>query len=149
MKKTIAIMVIGTEPPCPRCDLLSLLVTEVAGESASITLRHCSYDSPDATALALKLGCKVGTAKHVAQAAAIQADWDAVYGEINRKQAQANMSCRPADTWTPELDRLLEPCQKAAESAGYLMTPVLVINGEVKHQGSVPTKRQIADWLSE
>jgi hypothetical protein len=96
-----------------------LLATEEARQSTNITLRHCSYDSPDATALALKLGCKVGTAKHVAHAAANQAECDAVYGEINRKQAQANMSCRPADTWTPELDSLLEPCQKAAESVGY------------------------------
>lgn len=129
MKTKFDVMVIGTEPPCPICDLVSLFVTEEAGKSESITLRHCSYDSPDATALAQKLGLKVGTAKHVAQAAAIQMDWDAVYGLINRKQAQMNINCWPADTWTPELDGLLEPCQKATESVGYLMTPVLVING--------------------
>ena len=149
MEKTIDVMVIGTEPPCPRCDLLSLRVAEAAAHSSDMRLRHCSFDSSEATELGQRLSRKVGTARQVARDAGIQMDWDGVYGLITRQKAQAKPDCRPADSWTPELDRMLEPCQKAAESVGYLMTPVLVINGDVKHHGSVPSRQQIAEWLSE
>ena len=55
---------------------------------------------------------------------------------------------RPAEMWTPALDAFLEPCRAAADRAGFLMTPILVLNGEVKHHGSVPTVEQIRDWLA-
>jgi len=30
-----------------------------------------------------------------------------------------------------------------------MMTPVLIINGEIKHQGSVPELSKIEEWLLE
>jgi hypothetical protein len=147
MEMAIDVLVIGTDPPCPRCDLVSRLVGEAAVSQAHLKLRHCSFDSLEATTLGRRLGCKIGTAKHVALEAGITKDWDAVYETISRKKASARPDCRPADTWTPELDALLEPCRAAAASVGYLMTPVLVVNGKVKHHGSVPPLRQIAEWV--
>ena len=32
-------------------------------------------------------------------------------------------------------------------SVGFLMTPILVVNGAVKHHGSVATVEQIREWL--
>lgn len=147
METAIDVLVIGTDPPCPRCDLMSRLVAEAAGFQAHVKLRHCSFDSLEATALGQRLGCKIGTAKHVAVEAGITIDWDAVYQTNSRKKASARPDCRPADAWTPEFDALLEPCRAAAESVGYLMTPVLVVNGKIKHHGSVPAPQQIAEWI--
>ncbi len=149
MMKEIDVMVIGTEPPCPRCDLLGRLVGEAAGSDIRVTWRHCAFDSNEAKSFGLESGFKTGTAKHVAEEAGIPMDWDAVYGIIEREKKSAGPDSRPADAWTPELDSALAPCQAAAESVGYLMTPILVINGQVKHHGSVPEKEQIAQWLSE
>lgn len=143
----IEVLVIGTDPPCPRCDLVGRLVTEVTGSRADVRLRHCSFDSPEAVSLGMRLGRKIGTARHVAAEAGIRVEWDAVYQTIGRKELSAGPDRRPADAWTPELDALLEPCQKAAESVGYLMTPVLVVNDHVKHHGSVPASGRIEEWI--
>jgi len=148
MTDAIDVLVIGTEPPCPRCDLLGILVKECAPANVELNLSHCAFDAEEATALGKRLGRKIGTAKHVSKDADIPMDWDAVYGLIEQQKASARPDCRPADLWTAELDALLRPCGEAAESTGYLMTPVLVVNGEVVHHGSIPSRGQIMGWLS-
>ncbi len=149
MMKEINVMVIGTEPPCPRCDLLGRLVEEAAGADMHVALRHRAFDSDEARSFGRALGFKTGTAKHVASDAGIHVDWDGVYELIDRAKRSAGADCRPADAWTPELDGALATCQAAAESVGWLMTPVLVVNCEVKDYGGVPQKTQITPWLSE
>jgi hypothetical protein len=143
-KDKIDVLVIGTEPPCPRCDLLGLIVEEMAHEqSVEVNLRHCAFDAADAIAVGQRLARKVGTAKEVAEAAKIQMDWEAVYGLIQSKRDAIGPHSRAADTWTSELDEMLRPCQHAADSVGYFMTPVLVVNGTVKHHGSVPSRDEV------
>jgi hypothetical protein len=149
MLRTHEILIIGTEPPCPRCDLLVVLIERIASTGLTITFRHCSFDSPEASAFGQQHGFKSGTARHVSKDAGIPVDWDAVYDVIDRKKSSLPPHGRPADAWSPDLDGLLEPCRQAAKSAGYLMTPVLVINGKVVHFGSVPSSQQLAAWLSE
>jgi protein-disulfide isomerase len=147
---TVKVLVIGTNPPCPRCDLLARRVREVAAEGdAKISVRHCAFDANEATAIGQRLGYKLGTAKHVAEAAGIQMDWDAVHGLINRKNEELGPEAKPADRWTPQFDQMLEPCRQVAESVGYLMTPIVVINGIVKHYGNVPTYEQLRSWILE
>jgi len=144
----IDVVVIGTEPPCPRCDLLNRFVEEIAAErSVAVRVRHCAFEAPDAVVIGQKLGRKVGTAKDVAKAGDIKVDWDAVFGLITRKRHEAGPNCRAADAWTSELDELLSPCQDAADSVGYLMTPILVIDGTVKHHGSVPSRDKVRAWI--
>jgi hypothetical protein len=144
----IDVMVIGTEPPCPRCDLLSRFVEELAAESSiAVRVRHCQFDAPDSVMLGKKLGREVGTAKDVAKAGNIEMDWDAVFGLIDQKRHELRPGCRAADAWTPELDEMLSPCQKAADTVGYLMTPILVVDGTVKHHGSVPSREKVRDWI--
>jgi hypothetical protein len=150
MKHSHDVLVIGTEPPCPRCDLMVLLVKQVAeNSSVEVNLRHCAYDSPEAKDFGREVGRKIGTGKHVSQAAYIDMDWDSVYREIKRRKEKLPSDCRPADTWSSELDRLLMPCARAADAAGYLMTPILIVDGKVVHHGSVPTGHQVSSWLSE
>jgi hypothetical protein len=147
-KKKRDVLVIGTEPPCPRCDLVGVLAGETPEGENNIGIRHCAFDSPEAIELGRRLGRKVGTAKHVAKAAGITMDWDAIYGSIKSAKASLPPDSRPADTWTPELDEMLRPCERTADAAGYLMTPVLVIDGEVVHHGSVPSREKIDRLLS-
>lgn len=142
------VLIIGTEPPCPRCDLLGVLIEQVARSGVTIRLRHCSFDSPEARAFGQTHGFKIGTAKHVSKDAGIPVDWEAVYAVIDRKKATLPPEGRPADAWSPDLDSLLAPCQRAAPSAGYLMTPILVVDGKLAHHGSVPSPGQLAAWLS-
>lgn len=142
------VLVIGTEPPCPRCDLLAMRVEKVAAELGTpITVRHCSYESPEAAAVARGANKRVGTAKEVAREAGVLINWDAVYGLIDERRKAGEPSGRPADAWSTELDAMLDPCRVAAERVGFLMTPVLVVNGSIKHQGSVPSEEQIMAWL--
>lgn len=140
----IDVLVIGTEPPCPRCDLLYLLVEELAAtSSAEIEVRHCAFDAFEAVSLGYMLGRKIGTAGDVAEAAGIRMDWYAVHSLIDREMDALGPDSRPADAWTAELDAMLKQCEQAADSVGYYMTPVLVVNGTVKHHGSVPTPEQV------
>jgi len=144
----IDVLVIGTEPPCPRCDLLSRFVEEIAAErSVAVRVRHCTFGAPDAVVLGQRLGREVGTAKDVAKAGDITMDWGAVSGLINRKRQEVGPDCRAADAWTSELDEMLKPCQDAADSVGYLMTPILVVDGTVKHHGSVPAREKVRAWI--
>ena len=54
----------------------------------------------------------------------------------------------PAKNWSPEFDEALRPCQEKADSVGILMTPIVVVEKEVKHHGSVPSIEQLQSWLS-
>ena len=147
--RVIEVLVIGTSPPCPRCDLLLRRVEEVEAESKlDLAVSHRSFGEPEVVALGEKLGRRIGTAKQVAEVSGIPMRWHQITDLIARSKKTAGAKAAPADAWTPELDALLEPCQNAADSVGYFMTPILVVDGEVKHHGSVPTKEQIRGWLA-
>jgi hypothetical protein len=148
MAGEIDVLIIGTDPPCPRCDLLHLLVEQqAAAVGRPVAVRHCAYDSEEAAAVGRRFGRWVGTAKHVAEQACIAMDWDAVRGLIDNSRSPEAPTSRPAEAWTPELDAMLDACRAAADEAGFLMTPVLLVHGEVKHHGSVPRRAQIELWL--
>ena len=149
MSRKRKVLVIGTEPPCPRCDLLYRMVSEISLDGLAIDLHHCSYDSPEAAALASKLNKKIGTAKHVAKAAGIEIDVNTITALIDSNLDKTKNNQRPADTWSPELDKMLKPYQEIAFTINFLMTPILVVDGEVKHCGSVPTQDQVITWINE
>ena len=142
------ILVIGTEPPCPRCDLLYRMIDEMLENRDDIYLSHCSFDSQEAITLGRKLNHKIGTAKHISKEAEIKVDWDEVYNIIEKNKALAGNNCTSADYWSQELDDIFEPCQKAASSVNYLMTPVLIVDGNVRFFGSVPTRKKIIELIS-
>jgi len=45
------------------------------------------------------------------------------------------------------MDELLRPLELKAKKAEIIMSPVLIINGEIVHQGSVPEIDLIEQWL--
>lgn len=148
MDETIDVLVIGVEGSCPRCDLLVLLVEQIAADlGLPVAVKHCAYGSEEAITLAEDMGIRIGPAKEVAEAAGVEADWDRVYDLIQERRQAAGPDSRLADAWTPELDSLLQPVEEQAERVGFLMTPVLIVDGQVRHHGSVPSREQIAEWL--
>ena len=87
------------------------------------------------------------TPPQVAEAAGITINEKRRDELVRLRRELVGPEARAAETWTPALDALMDPCREAAEGAGFLMTPVLVVNGVVVHHGSVPTEEQIREWL--
>jgi hypothetical protein len=146
------VWVIGVDPPCPRCALLKQRVERLARETASpVTVTDLVYSGSEARSFGESLGKELGTAKHVAQKAGIDMDWNHVSSVVQSPPSRPpdwEQLDGPARRWSPEMDEALRPCQEAAESVSMLMTPILVVGGEVKHQGSVPSLEQLRSWLS-
>jgi hypothetical protein len=144
------IMMIGTDPPCPRCDLLDIWINEIIAEkdpASAVKVIHLVYDSPEAIAFGEKRGLKIGKAKHIGAAAGIPYDQAVVDAWKEKRREEIADYQRPADLWNEDFDRLFSAYQDAAESVSYLMTPVFVIDGVIKHHGSVPDKTELREWI--
>lgn len=150
------IWIIGTEPPCPRCDYLTRMVRDVVGDlQLEVAVRHLSYTGEKARRFAASCGLEPGTAKDVASKLAVDIDWEKVHAVIGgpdpADSAPREASCCTAIAarWSPELDELLRPCEKKSREAGIMMTPVLVVGGRCVHQGSVPDREQVVQVISD
>ena len=67
------ILIIGVDPPCPRCDLTRQRVVRLVDEmDLSVHLRHIIYNDPEALQFAESIGEEFGTAKDVADKAGIE-----------------------------------------------------------------------------
>jgi hypothetical protein len=146
------IIIIGTDPPCPRCGLLTQTIKAKIDElNIPAELTHLSLTDKEAAEIAAGLGLKPGTAKDVAKQLNLEMDMPGLT-EILRKKPQDKTdeyitwnNCN----WSPELDEFLNPYQEKAKDAGILMTPVVIINNKIMHQGSVPPLEMLNNWLSE
>ena len=148
------ILIIGTDPPCPRCDYLNQMVVDIVNDlRLSVPVRHVGYTSDEAQQIANAEGLVPGTAKEVAKEMKIVMDWPAIQkmidtaGLMESNSGQSQCCPSAAGRWTPELDEALRPCEVRALGAGIMMTPVLVINGKPIHQGSVPDADQTRNWI--
>lgn len=146
------IWIIGTDPPCPRCGRLTEMVKDIVSSAGlQADVRHLAYDCREARDFAAGLGLEPGTAKDVAQRIEVDVDWEKVFSMTALPLAQASGCCgeQAFAPWSPELDEALKPCQEKAAGAGILMTPVLIVDGVLKHSGSVPSVEQIRSWIME
>lgn len=146
------ILIIGTDPPCPRCGLLTNVLTkkiEEMGIYASV--HHIAYTCSEAKEFAKKIGLTAGTAKDVARIAKMDMDSQTISEVI--KNYTPDISCEfykyNEYKWSKDLDKLLSQYEDKAKENGIMMTPVLIINDEIKHQGSIPEMTKIVDWLNE
>lgn len=146
------IWIIGVNPPCPRCDLTRQRVERLVNEmDLPINVRHLVYNDPDSLQFAESIGKELGTAKHVATKAGIKMAMDKVPSKKKDVQVlpeDCDKIVGPARRWSPDLDENLRPFQVKAASVGMLMTPIIVVSGEVAHHGRVPSIEQIRSWLS-
>lgn len=146
------VWIIGVDPPCPRCDLLRQRAERLAKELGTVVrIKNLVYSDPESRAFAASIGKETGTAKDVALKAGVEIDRNrlaAVYKNPPSQPEDIDIIDGPAKNWSPEFDEALRPCQEKAESVGLLMTPILVVQGEVKHHGSVPSIEQLRSWLA-
>jgi protein-disulfide isomerase len=133
----IEVIVIGTDPPCLRCNMLVQRVYEVADEHRILVqVRRLPFHSLEAQALAEGWEREFATARDVARRGSVDVDW----GRVTALMKQP---------WSPALDDELRPCQELADKVRILMTPVLIVNGRLRHHGSVPDREPILAWLKE
>ncbi len=151
------IIIIGTVPPCSRCRLLTEIVrARVSLLKLDAKVRHISYTSEEALELAAKAGLRPGTAKEVSKLIGVAID------VRNMPKAAVIAEADSPKELEPELSQLeglfrevnlmdqwLRPFEEQAAEAGILMTPTLIIDGSIKHSGSVPGLAAITRWLSE
>lgn len=151
------IIIVGTKPPCPRCKLLTDLVykkSELMGLDAEII--HISYTSEEASAIAKEFGLIPGTAHDVAEKAGMELNLvipdmtSQKDDSINIENLDPNFEgLREQIKLVKYMDDRLRPFENKANEVGIMMTPTLVINGEIIHQGSVPGLAEIEEWLSK
>ena len=145
------IVIIGTKPACPRCGFLTSYVTEKVKETGiEADIRHIPYNSPEAQEYAGTCGLTPGTAKDVAKLLNIDFnlpqnlrtefadEFDSIEEPFKQKLKEVRV-----------LDENLRQFEERAKEVGIMMTPVLIINGEIKHQGSVPPISKINEYISE
>ena len=126
------VIIIGTDPPCPRCRETYERARKAVQEiDSTICIRKIVYSSEEAQ----RFG-KVGTAHEVAQWAGIKIDWSKVQE-------------RASGEWTQELDDLLMPLKEKAEQENWIMTPVVIVDSEIVHFGQVPEVNEIRSWIIE
>lgn len=146
------VWIIGVPSPCPRCDLVRQRVERLKKEiTTSINVKKILFTDAEAMEFAASIGKKIGTVNDVAQKTGIKIDWKhfaTIAKNPPNHPDDINDIDGPARQWSPELDEALRPYQEKAESAGFVMTPVIIVDGEIKHHGSVPSIEQLRAWLS-
>ena len=140
------IVVIGTEPPCVRCQTTYNRAREVAQKlPGEIEVSKIVIHSEEAE----KYG-KVESGHGIAEAGNIQPDVEAMGKILREIEGLATDEVKNEsliDAGLTELEKVLMPIQDKAREMGYLMTPVLVINGQVKSVNHVPSKEEIRGWI--
>lgn len=146
------IVIIGVEPPCPRCKLLGNIIDAKIEElNIEAEVIHLAYNTPEAKKLANSFGLVSGTAKDVSKEIQIPIDSEKIRMAKNSKAIHPDYDFSDYNNcnWTFELDEALRLFESHAKDVGIMMPPVLIINGELKHQGSVPSQSKIDEWLLE
>lgn len=146
------IIVIGTDPACPRCQLLkNIIKSKVHEMELAAEFIPLVYTSQEAETIAQSQGLQPGTAKAVAEALGVSVDSEAFTKLVENFKPDLENPYFPYNDcrWSVEMDELLKPLENRAIEAGIMMTPVLVIDGMIKHQGSVPKMSDLVGWLKE
>ena len=151
------IIIVGTDPPCPRCGLLTEVVTRFVKElNIEAKISHLAFTDPLALKIAEGYGLRPGTAKNVAKAIGPERPMESFLRSMDDIESlfKENLEPKFSDlerlvNEVAVLDYKIKPIEDMAISYGFMMTPVLIINGEKKHQGSVPDFHSIEKWLRE
>jgi len=146
------IVIIGVEPPCPRCKLLGNIIdAKVTELNIEAEVSHLAYTHQEARRIANSFGLVSGTAKDVSGKIQVPIDIEKISTAKNSRTIHPDydFSAYNNCNWTFELDEALRLFENRAKEVGIMMTPVLIINGVLKHQGSVPSQSKINEWLIE
>ncbi len=140
------IVVIGVEPPCIRCHTTFKRAKEVAQQfSKKIEVKKVAIHTKEAEKYGnVEAGHGIGEAGHV------KPDVDQMgrlIRELEELKADEEKNERLIDARLKDLEKVLTPVKEKAKELGFLMTPVLVVNGKVKSMDYVPSKEEIKAWI--
>lgn len=140
------IVIIGTEPPCVRCQTTFNRAQEVAGQfSGDIKVKKIAIHSREAEQYG-----RVEGGHTIAEVGNIKPDVEGmkrVLGELDKLTGAEKKNEKEIDAKLKELEQVLSPVKAKAKELGYLMTPVLVVNGQVQSMDYVPSREEIRGWL--
>lgn len=140
------IVVIGTEPPCIRCHTTFKRAKEVARQfSEDIDVKKVAIHTEEAR----KYG-KVEAGHGIGEAGNIKPDVEKMgqlMRELEELKADEDENENLIDAKLKDLEGVLTPVKDKAKELGYLMTPVLAIDGQVKSMDYVPSKDEIKAWI--
>jgi len=140
------IVVIGTEPPCIRCHTTFKRAKEVAQQfPQKIDVKKVAIHTKEAE----KYG-KVEGGHVIGEVGKVKPDIESMkklIGELEILKANEAKNEKLIDANLKELEKALAPVKDKAKELGYLMTPVLVVNGQVKSMDYVPSKEEIKAWI--
>lgn len=140
------IVVIGTEPPCIRCHTTFKRAKEVAQQfPQKIEVKKAAIHTKEAE----KYG-KVEAGHGIEVAGNVKPDFEKMIKllrELDGLKADEDKNEDLIDAKLKELEKVLQPVKDKAKELGYLMTPVLVVNGRVKSADYVPSKEEIRAWI--
>ena len=112
-------------------------------------VKHVGYIEIEAMELAQNLGLQTGTSGIVAKKLNMEIDNSIKIVPDYNSVFNMEYDDYLYSGWSFELDERLRPFENKAREVGILMTPAIVINGELKHTGSVPRLSKITEWLLE
>ncbi|MCR4420064.1 MAG: thioredoxin family protein [Clostridia bacterium] len=140
------IIVIGPEPPCIRCKTTFKVAQQVASRfGEGIAVRRISTESEEA-----KRYGNVEGGHTIAEMENVEHDHEGIeklLGQIDQvleQQPDAEAAVKPL---MDEIENKLTPIKQKAQERGYLMTPVVVVNGQVKAVGYVPKAEEFQEWI--
>lgn len=142
-------------PPCPRCGFLTDFIGEkVELLGLDVEMSHIAYTSQEAKQIAAKIGLEPGTAKDVAKKVGEEIDLSALphqhKSDVDETDLEPGLQQFAKEYIKSRiLDNRLRQYENMAQKVGILMTPALIINDNIKHQGSVPDLDQLDIWLKE
>lgn len=140
------IVVIGTEPPCIRCHTTFKRAGEVARQfPEDIEVKKAAIHTEEAE----KYG-KVEAGHGIGEAGKVKPDFEKMgklMRELDELKADEEKNESLIDARLKDLEKVLAPVKEKAKELGYLMTPVLVVNGQVKSADYVPSKEEIRAWI--
>jgi hypothetical protein len=127
MKKSVKVSVIGTSPPCIRCKRTYKLVNEASKElGIEVELERLTIGSEEAERYGrgmslLEFGKYVGAELDISE-------------ELKRGDVEG-------------IDRKARPLLERHKDAGIIVAPAVVINGQLKFFGVVPSKEDLKEAL--
>lgn len=140
------IVVIGTEPPCIRCHTTFKRAKEVAQQfTEEIEVKKAAIHTEEAR----KYG-KVEAGHGIGEAGNIRPDVESMgklLRELDELKANEDKNEEMIDARLKDLEKVLSPVKVKAKELGFLMTPVLAIDGQVKSMDYVPSKEEIRAWI--
>lgn len=142
----LEIFIIGPEPLCIRCLTTLKRAREVAQQYPEVTVNKLSTDAAEAQ----KYG-RVAGGHVIAKAEKVEHNHhriEELRGQIEGPENEVRDGAL-VETAMSEIEKELTPVKEKARERGYLMTPVVIVNGKVKSAGEIPKKEEIEAWVQE